>query len=138
MAQGFFFSMVGLDVKYCWCTSGFFKSSGYWVSICTWPKRQNCFSFDSNDTIFKYNPALQAFSVIEADFLLRNEINKVPIFVFLSKGKNEKYFCKTFFPQDKKDYTEHQTRWTVLFKKKIVKSTNTEMILYKSPKFEIK
>ena len=94
--------------------------------------------FDSNDTIFKYNPELQAFSVIEADFLLRNEINKVPIFVFLSKGKNEKYFCKTFFPQGKKDYTERQTKWTVLFKKKIVKSTNTETVLYKNKNFEIK
>lgn len=96
------------------------------------------FIFDSNDTIFKYNPALQAFSVIEADFLLRNEIQRVPIFVFLSKGKNEKYFCKTFFPQDKKDYTERQTKWTVLFKKKIVKSTNTETVLYKNKNFEIK
>lgn len=94
--------------------------------------------FDSNDTIFKYNPELQAFSVIEADFLLRNEINTVPIFVFLSKGKNEKYFCKTFFPQGKKDYTERQTKWTVLFKKKIVKSTNTETVLYKNKNFEIK
>ena len=94
--------------------------------------------FDSNDTIFKYNPELQAFSVIEADFLLRNEINKVPIFVFLAKGKNEKYFCKTFFPQGKKDYTERQTKWTVLFKKKIVKSTNTETVLYKNKNFEVK
>lgn len=94
--------------------------------------------FNSNDTIFKYNPELQAFSVIEADFLLRNEINKVPIFVFLSKDKNEKYFCKTFFPQEKKDYTERQTKWTVLFKKKIVKSTNTETVLYKNKNFEIK
>ena len=93
--------------------------------------------FDNNDTIFKYNPKLQAFSVIEADFLLRNEIHRVPIFVFLSKGKNEKYFCKTFFPQGKKDYTEHQTRWTVLYKKKIVKSTNTETVLYKNPNFEL-
>ena len=59
--------------------------------------------FDSNDTIFKYNPELQALSVIEADFLLRNEINKVPIFVFLSKDTNKKYFCKTSFPQGKKE-----------------------------------
>lgn len=93
--------------------------------------------FDSNDTIFKYNPELQAFSVIEADFLLRNEINKAPIFVFLSKDKNKKYFCKTFFPQGKKDYTERQTKWTVLFKKKIVKSTNTETVLYKNKNFEV-
>lgn len=96
------------------------------------------FIFDSNDTIFKYNPELQAFSVIEADFLLRNEINKVPIFVFLSKDKNKKYFCKTFFPQGKKDYTERQTKWTVLYKKKIVKSTNTETVLYKNKNFEVK
>lgn len=94
--------------------------------------------FDSNDTIFKYNPVLQAFSVIEADFLLRNEINKIPIFVFLSKGKNEKYFCKSFFPQEKKDYAERQTKWTVLFKKKIVKSINTESILYEHKNFKIK
>ncbi len=58
--------------------------------------------FDSNDTIFKYNPKLQAFSVIEADFLLRNEINKVPIFVFLSKDKNEKYFVRPSFPKEKR------------------------------------
>ena len=94
--------------------------------------------FDSNDTIFKYNPELQAFSVIETDFLLRNEINKVPIFVFLSKDKNKKYFCKTFFPQGKKDYTERQTKCTVLFKKKILKSTNTETVLYKNKNFEVK
>lgn len=92
--------------------------------------------FDSNDTVFKYNPALQVFSIIEADFLLKNEINQMPIFVFLSKGKNEKFFCKSFFPETKKDYAERQTRWTVLFKKKIVKSTNTETVLYKHKNFE--
>ena len=91
--------------------------------------------FDSNDTIFKYNPALQAFSVIEADFLMKNEINRVPIFVFLSKGNNDKYFCKTFFPEVKKDYAERQTKWTVLLKKKILKSTATKIILYKNQNF---
>lgn len=93
--------------------------------------------FDSNDTIFKYNPVLQAFSVIEADFLMKNEINQIPVFVFLSKGKNEKFFCKSFFPESKKDYSERQTKWTVLFKKKIVKSTNTETVLFKNKNFEI-
>ncbi len=93
--------------------------------------------FDSNDTVFKYNAALQSFSVIEADFLLKNDINHVPLFVFLSKDKNEKYFCKTFFPEMKKDYAEHQTRWTVLFKKKIVKSKNTETVLYIHKNFAI-
>ena len=94
------------------------------------------FFFDSNDTIFKYNPALQAFSVIEADFLLKNEIDSVPIFAFLSKDKCGKYFCRSFFPDLKKDYAEWQTKWTVLFKKKIVKSENREIILYRHRNFE--
>ena len=29
---------------------------------------------DSNKTIFKYNPQIQVFSAIQADFLLKNEI----------------------------------------------------------------
>ncbi|MEE3313442.1 MAG: PBECR4 domain-containing protein [Treponema sp.] len=92
--------------------------------------------FDSNDTIFKYNPTLQAFSVIEADFLLKNEINRIPIFAFLSKNKDGKYFCKSFFPDIKKDYAERQTKWTVLFKKKISKSSGVESILYRHKNFE--
>jgi len=91
--------------------------------------------FDSNDTVFKYNPALQAFSVIQAEFLLKNEIEKMPIFVFLSKNKNGKYFCKSFFPDKRKDYSEGQTKWTVLFKKKILKSENKETVLHRHRNF---
>lgn len=93
--------------------------------------------FDSNDTIFKYNAALQAFSVIEAEFLLKNEIEKMPIFTFLSKEKNGKYFCKSFFPDNRKDYSDGQTKWTVLFKKKLVKSENKETVLYRHRNFKI-
>ena len=88
--------------------------------------------FDSNDTIFRYNSSLQAFSVIEADFLMKNTTKSTTLFTFLSKGKNGKYFCKSFFSDDKKDYSERQTRWTVLLKKKIHKSAKTEEILYTS------
>ena len=91
--------------------------------------------FDSNDTIFRYNPALQAFSVIEADFLMKNTMLGINLFTFLSKDKNGKYFCKSFFPDTKKDYAERQTRWTVLLKKKIRKSAESEEILYKHPSF---
>jgi hypothetical protein len=91
--------------------------------------------FDSNETIFKYNPKLQAFSVIEADFLLKNSINKTSVYAFLSKGQNGKYFCKSFFPDNKKDYTAGQTRWTVLYKKKMNKLSKTEIILYQHPSF---
>lgn len=93
--------------------------------------------FDSNDTIFKYNPVLQTFSVIEADFLLKNVVNKTPVFAFLSKGSNEKYFCRSFFPDNKKDYADKQTKWTVLLKKKNRKAENKSTILYRHKGFEL-
>ena len=86
---------------------------------------------DSNETIFKYNPALEAFSVIQADFLLKNQVQARNIFIFLSGDKsNGKYFCRSFFPQTDKDYSLGQTNWTLLYKKKLRKSAKTETMLY--------
>ena len=86
---------------------------------------------DSNETIFKYNPALEAFSVIQADFLLKNHVQARNIFIFLSGDKsNGKYFCRSFFPQTDKDYSLGQTNWTLLYKKKLRKSAKTETMLY--------
>ena len=86
---------------------------------------------DSNETIFKYNPALEAFSAIRADFLLKNQVQARNIFIFLSGDKsNGKYFCRSFFPRTDKDYSLGQTNWTLLYKKKIHKSSQTETVLY--------
>nr|MBP3282536.1 hypothetical protein [Treponema sp.] len=86
---------------------------------------------DSNETIFKYNPALEAFSAIRADFLLKNQVQARNIFIFLSGDKsNGKYFCRSFFPQTDKDYSLGQTNWTLLYKKKLRKSAKTETMLY--------
>lgn len=86
---------------------------------------------DSNETIFKYNPALKAFSAIQADFLLKDQVQARNIFIFLSGDKsNGKYFCRSFFPQTDKDYSLGQTNWTLLYKKKIHKSAQTETVLY--------
>ena len=93
---------------------------------------------DSNDTIFRYNPALQAFSVIEADFLLKNKVKETPVFVFLSKNCSGKYFCRSFFPDCKKDYAERQTKWTLLLKRKIIKSENKDIVLYRHKGISIK
>ena len=93
---------------------------------------------DSNETIFKYNPKLKAFSVIQADFLLKNELNSRNVFTFLSQNnKNGKFFCRSFFPQIDKDYSAGQTNWTLLFKKKINKRKNVEIILYNKLKNDI-
>ncbi len=86
---------------------------------------------DDNKTIFKYNPHLEAFSVIQADFLMKNEIKTRNVFTFLSQDSaTGKYFCRSFFPQIDKDYSMGQTNWTLLYKKKIKKSIKQETVLY--------
>ena len=86
---------------------------------------------DSNKTVFKYTPELEVFSKIQADFLLKNEMHSRNIFTFLSNEKsNGKYFCRTFFPQAEKDYSAKQTTLTLLYKKKIHKSSGEETVLY--------
>lgn len=92
--------------------------------------------FDSNDTIFKYNPKLEQFSLIQADFLMKNFIEQQRIFTFLSKSKDDKYFCRSFFPDNEKDYSANQVSWTLLFKKKIFKSTRNEIELYRHKNFK--
>lgn len=55
---------------------------------------------DSNDTVFKYNK------------------------------KANKYFCRSFFPEEKMDYSKNQASWTLLYKKKTDLITGTETVLY--------
>lgn len=87
--------------------------------------------FDDNKTVFKYNPKLEAFSIIQADFLMKNEIQSRNVFTFLSQNaETGNYYCRSFFPQIDKDYSLGQTSWTLLYKKKIKKSTGAETVLY--------
>ena len=109
------------------------ESSQFYPQI---KSRIECLAFleqimDSNKTIFKYNPKLESFSAIQADFLLKNEIQARNIFTFLSEDKSSgKYFCRSFFSQTDKDYSIGQTNWTLLYKKKIHKSTGEEYVLH--------
>ncbi len=87
--------------------------------------------FDSNDTIFKYNERVHAFSMIQADYLMKNLIQGKNVYLFLAKDKEaDYYFCRSFFPEDKRDYTKNQASWTLLYKKKTRLSTGEETILY--------
>lgn len=75
---------------------------------------------DSNETIFKYYQKLNAYSVIKADYIMKNNAEGRNIFLFLAgNGEEGKYFCRSFFPQGKMDYTRNQASWTLLYKKKI-------------------
>lgn len=88
--------------------------------------------FDDNDTIFKYNESINKFSKIKGDYLMKNQIDVRNVFTFLSKdtaGKDA-YYCRSFFPQSKMDYTKNQPSWTLLQKKKKRLSTGQEFVLY--------
>lgn len=85
---------------------------------------------DSNDTIFKYNKKANTYSMIEADYLMENCIENRNTFLFLSNKNADNYFCRSFFPENKMDYTKKQALWTLLYKKKKNLIDGTEIILY--------
>ena len=86
--------------------------------------------FDSNDTVFKYNEKKNSFSMIKADYLMKNRLVGKNVFIFLAKSKDNTYFCRSFFPETKRDYTKNQASWTLLYKEKIKHSTRQKMVLY--------
>lgn len=85
---------------------------------------------DSNDTIFKYNRRENVYSLIDANYLMKNQIFNRNIYVFLSENKEGNFFCRSFFPETQKDYTKNQALWTLLYKKKIDLGTGLESVLY--------
>lgn len=75
---------------------------------------------DSNQLIFKYNNHTNRFSVIQAEYLLSTPYQGNDIYIFLDKDTStNQYFCRSFFPKDKKDYTIGQTSYTLLYKEKV-------------------
>lgn len=86
--------------------------------------------FDSNDTVFKYNSKQNSFSLIQADYIMKNVVEKQNVFIFLSKEQEEQYFCRSFFAEDKVDYTKNQSKWTQLYKEKLDKVTGEIECLY--------
>ena len=89
---------------------------------------------DDNRTIFKYNQKANLYSVIEADYLMENSMELQNLFLFLSREEGNRYFCRSFFPEEKMDYTKNQASWTLLYKKKIDRLTGKERILYNKMK----
>ena len=52
---------------------------------------------DSNDTVFKYNKKANMYSMIEADYLMENNVESRNLFLFLSNDEGDNYFCRSFF-----------------------------------------
>ena len=77
-----------------------------------------------------YNKKANVYSMIEADYLMENNMESRNLFLFLSNDEGDNYFCRSFFPEEKMDYSKNQASWTLLYKKKIDLSTGAETILY--------
>ena len=71
-----------------------------------------------------------SFSMIKADYLMKNRLVDKNVFIFLSKGKDDTYFCRSFFPEANRDYTKNQASWTLLYKEKMKRSTGQKVVLY--------
>ena len=86
---------------------------------------------DSNEIIFKYNKKKNAFSLIQADYLLQSTHNSTDIYIFIDKLKESDFhFCRSFFPKGEKDYTTGQIKYTLLYKRKINKITGESIVQY--------
>ena len=74
---------------------------------------------DSNEIIFRYNSKANIFSAIQADYLLQNDFEGTPAYLFLARRSgNNTQVCRTFFPKTFKDYAQGQPRYTLLKKEK--------------------
>lgn len=102
---------------------------------------ENLESFlDSNKTIFKFNNRTNLFSLIDADYILKNSDTTKNMYVFISKDSTaaDTYFCRSAFSRNKseKDYAVGHTSYTLLYKEKIDLITNERQVLYTHPSYE--
>jgi len=85
---------------------------------------------DSNSIIFNYEKRNNVYSNIDAVYLLQNEIDKTINYLFIDKNNDGTFFGRSFFPQEQKDYTIAQQKWTLLYKEKTDNNTNIKIIQY--------
>ena len=64
-------------------------------------------------------------------YLLSTHFENTDVYIFLDQLSEEnQFFCRSFFPKEKKDYTIGQPQFTLLFKEKITVSTGEKIIQY--------
>lgn len=93
---------------------------------------------DSNKTVFKFNKSAASNSVINADFILKNNEDRMNTYFCIEKRLDGTYFGKSIFSRDEteKDYTKGHTPCTILYKEKINLLTNERQVLYAHPSYE--
>ncbi|MBD5461904.1 MAG: hypothetical protein HDR24_02415 [Lachnospiraceae bacterium] len=87
---------------------------------------------DGNQLIFRYNKKIYPHSSIQSEFLLKMGSETVLgiTFLFLDQAEQGIYFCRSFFPMEKTDYTKGQMQYTLLKKEKHNLKTNQHLIQY--------
>lgn len=86
---------------------------------------------DSNELIFRYNPKVDAMSLMVADYLLISPKDSDEIYIFISKDERTGvFYCRSFFPKTGKDYTRGQVKFTLLYKEKTNLSTGETVVQY--------
>lgn len=86
---------------------------------------------DSNRLVFRYNKRQNAFSLIEADYLLSTPHEGTDIYIFLAENaRTGLYYCRSFFPRTGRDYTAGQTAYTMLYKEKLDTATGQVCVQY--------
>lgn len=86
----------------------------------TFPKLEAL--LDNDQLVFRYNKKQYPYSAIESEFLLKmGDGTLLDIsFLFLDKSEQGVYFCRSFFPMERTDYTKEQMQYTLLKKKNVI------------------
>ena len=79
------------------------------------------FLLDHDQLVFRYNKKVYPYSSIESEFLLKMGDGSILdiTFLFLDKTEQGIYYCRSFFPMERTDYTKEQMQYTLLKKEKI-------------------
>lgn len=85
---------------------------------------------DTVQDIYIYDHNKNIGSKIPAEYLMRNVIDKSEVFYFTLRN-NGSFIGVSFFPKDKKDYTDRQVKLVLLEKSKVDLITNQTTVLYK-------
>lgn len=87
---------------------------------------------DGDQLVFRFNKKVLPYSAIDGDFLLKmgDGIALNISFLFIDKENCGNYFCRSFFPMERTDYTKNQMQYTLLKKEKINLNTGETIVQY--------
>lgn len=89
---------------------------------------------DSEFQIYAFDPHKLSFhTTIKAAYCIYSEDLQSGVFLFIDK-EDKRFFCKSIFQKDNRDFTKNQTAWTVLKKVKYVDGSAVNLYTHKAYK----